>query len=404
MRDQYPPRLPLPAADSPLPWEGSLFGDSAGRRTRADSGFTYWGYNEFHVPANVSGGISTAINPLNRTFGAADIDFEKLGWGEGGQFRISAFAYAGKNIGDHVGSPYNPSTLYQEPDVKLFQLYYGQWFADKQLHLKIGRIGANSDGDIAANTIGNTFDNVGYDGAPGHMYFNNRAFGTSGIAQWGARLRIEPQKRDYSVVLGVYNSSETFGELSSPDEHGLNFGFDPGDSTMVAGEFRYDLNKDPGDTGLPGRYRVGALYDTGELDRLDDSGQTKSGNFALYMLFDQMVYREKEDPDQGLWTFLQFSMNPDQAINPIPYFASWGLVYQGLFPGRDKDVTGFGNYYSWNSDNISGNLEVNFSLVHSFYITSWLQIGPEIQYIHHPGGTGDIDDALILNIMTIVLF
>jgi porin len=81
-----------------------------------------------------------------------------------------------------------------------------------------------------------------------------------------------------------------------------------------------------------------------------------------------------------------------------------GLVYQGLFPGRDKDVTAFGNYYNWLSDNISGDLEVQFDLVHSFYITSWLQIGPEIQYIHHPGGTGDIANSLILNIQTIVTF
>jgi porin len=321
---------------------------------------------------------------------------------EGGT--VSGFAYAGDNIGDFVGSPYNPSTLYQEQDFKLFQLYYGQWFFDKQAHLKIGRIGANSDGDFAANSIGNIFDSVGYDGAPGNMYFNNRAFGTSGIAQWGARLRIVPHNSDYTVGFGVYNTSETFAELSDPDENGMNFGFDPGESLMVASEFVYNLNKDPGDTGLPGRYRAGVLYDTGDLDRLDDPGQTKSGNFALYMQFDQMVYRERGDPEQGLWSFLQFSMNPDQDINPFPYFASWGLVYVGLFPGRDKDVTAFGNYYNENSDDIPGNTEVQFDLLHLFNVTSWLQIGPEIQYIHRPGGTGDIDDALILNLQTFVSF
>jgi porin len=116
-----------------------------------------------------------------------------------------------------------------------------------------------------------------------------------------------------------------------------------------------------------------------------------------------MIYRER-DKRQGLWAFTQFSTNPDEDINPFPYFASWGLLYNGLFPGRDKDVTAFGNYYNFNSKHIPGNTEVQFDLVHLFNFKPWLQIGPEIQYIHRPGGTGDIDDALILNLQTIVWF
>ena len=399
-----PPGSPLPPPDSPLPWQTSLYGDTPGRKSLADSGFTFWGFEEFRPIANVSGGLKTAIRPLNRTFAAANLDFEKLGWGEGGQFRASFTTYIGKNIGEDVGgTPYNPSTLYQESDIKLYQLYYGQWFADKQAHVKIGRISANEDGDFAANSIADIFDSVGYNGAPGNTYINNRAFSTVGIASWGARLRVMPDDRDYTIGFGVYNTSEDFGEISDPDEHGMNFGFDPSEAVMVAGEFVYDLNQDPGDTGLPGRYRVGALYDTGELDRLDGAGQ-KDGNWAFYMLFDQMVYQESPGSNEGLWVFTQFSMNPDEAINPYPYLGSWGLVYQGLFPGREKDTTAFGNYYNFSSNRISGNSEVQFDLLHNFYITSWFSIAPEIQYIIRPGGTGDIDNALVLNVQFMLLF
>ena len=399
-----PPGSPLPAPDSPLPWQTGLFGDSPGRKSLADRGFTFWGFEELHVPANISGGLNTDIKPLNRTFAGANLDTGKLGWWEGGQFRASFTTYIGKNIGEDVGgTPYNPSTLYQERDIKLYQLYYGQWFADKQAHVKIGRISANEDGDFAANSIADIFDSVGYNGAPGNMYVNNRAFSTVGISSWGARLRVEPEDRDYSMRFGIYNTSEDFGAISDPDEHGMNFGFDPGESLMVASEFVYELNKDPGDTGLPGRYRFGAMYDTGDLDRLDGTGQ-KDGNLALYLLFDQMVYQESPGSREGLWVFTQFSTNPDEAINPYPYFASWGLVYQGLFPGRENDVTAFGNYYNFSSSHISGNREVQFDLLHSFNITSWLSIAPEIQYIIRPGGTGDIDNAWVLNLQTMITF
>ena len=399
-----PPGIPLPAADSPLPWEEGLLADNQGRRYLADRGITFFAWNEFHVPANVSGGIDTAIRPINRTFAAGNVDFEKIGWWKGGQFRSSFTTYYSKdNINDFVGSNYNPSTIYQENDVKLFQLYYGQWFLNKQAHVKIGRIGANNE-DFVYNNLGMYFDSVGYNDAMGNMYSNNRAFTTTGIAQWGARLRVEPHDRDYSMRFGVYNTSETLAELSDPGESGMNFGFDPGEAMMFAGEFMYELNKDPGDTGLPGRYRVGSLYDTGELDRLDAPGRTRDGNFAFYLLIDQMIYPERKNKSQGLWAFIQFSMNPDQDINAFPYFASWGLVYNGLFPGREEDVTAFGNYYSFNSDHIPGNREVQFDLVHLFNIKPWLQIGPEIQYIHRPGGTGDIDDALLINLQTMVTF
>ena len=47
---------------------------------------------------------------------------------------------------------------------------------------------------------------------------------------------------------------------------------------------------------------------------------------------------------------------------------------------------------------------MQFDLVHNFNITPWFSIAPEIQYIIHPGGTGDIDDALVLNLQTIITF
>ena len=122
------------------------------------------------------------------------------------------------------------------------------------------------------------------------------------------------------------------------------------------------------------------------------------------MLFDQMVYRESPKSHEGLWAFTQFSMNPDEEINPYPYLASWGLVYNGLFPGRENDYTGFANYYNFSSSHIPGDVEVQFDLTHTFNITKSLSIAPEIQYVIQPGGTGDIDNALILNLQMMLTF
>ena len=204
-------------------------------------------------------------------------------------------------------------------------------------------------------------------------------------------------------------------DLANPDSHGMNFRFRPDEGTLFASEVMYKRNRDEGDTGLPGRYLAGFLYDTATFDRLDRPGDTDRGKFCFYMAADQMIYREggccrhgSPDSDQGLFVFATFVTNPqplagDGPIN-YPYFASWGMNYKGLFPGRDNDWTSIGNYYNVSSKYVPGDLEVQFDVAHTFVIKPWCQVSPEIQYIVDPGGTGQIPDALILNLQTVLIF
>ena len=70
----------------------------------------------------------------------------------------------GQNLADELATPYNPSTLYQEPDTKFNQLLFGQYFWDKQAHVKIGRIAANYQ-DFDDAPFGWSLASVGYDAA-----------------------------------------------------------------------------------------------------------------------------------------------------------------------------------------------------------------------------------------------
>ena len=409
-----PPGFPFPPADSPLGWEGAMLGNSALRHNLAERGVTFLGINQMFSPANVAGGLRTEIDPTNRFVGALNLDFEKMCGLNGSQFRLSFARNDGNNLAEDVGTPYNPSTLYQPADTRLWQMYVGQWFWDRQAHVKIGRISANNE-DFLWTPFGFAFASVGYDAGPGPIYLNNPGFGAEPIAQWGARLRVEPDGSDMVYRFGVYNSSEKFLDLANPDSHGMNFRFRPDEGTLFASEVMYKRNRDEGDTGLPGRYLAGFLYDTATFDRLDRPGDTDRGKFCFYMAADQMIYREggccrhgSPDSDQGLFVFAAFVITPqplagDGPIN-YPYFASWGMNYKGLFPGRDNDWTSIGNYYNVSSKYVPGDLEVQFDVAHTFVIKAWCQVSPEIQYIVDPGGTGQIPDALILNLQTVLIF
>jgi porin len=80
------------------------------------------------------------------------------------------------------------------------------------------------------------------------------------------------------------------------------------------------------------------------------------------------------------------------------------MNYTGLFPGRDNDALYFGNYYSFNSKYNPGNLETQFEASYMFHITPWFEIGPDVQYFVRPGGTGTIDNALVVGFQSLINF
>ena len=90
------------------------------------------------------------------------------------------------------------------------------------------------------------------------------------------------------------------------------------------------------------------------------------------------------------------SVFPRTELNTFPYFYESGLIYHGLFPGRDNDITTLGIAYGQYSSKLAGTYETVFEVGHKFQITPWLGLHPDFQYILRPGGTGKIPDAMVL--------
>jgi porin len=404
---------PFPPISGNLGWEGGMLSDWARRKEMADSGVTFLGVNQTMGLGNPSGGTSSEFEVVNRFVLQFHFDLEKLFSWSGSEFVVSGSRNDGKNLGDNVGTPYNPSTLYQPPATRLWQLYFGQFFHDEQVHLKIGRVSANNN-DFAYTPFEFGFASAAYDSASTAMFQNYKGFGGEPIAQWGARLAIQQHERDDYLRLGFYNADPPAfagdDALARPSVNGLDFRFNPGDGAVFLAEYGYRLNQDPEDSGLPGTYKIGSIYDTSPFDRFDFEDETKRGLWGVYLQADQMVYREggggkaARISDQGLTLWGSVGLHPDQKVAAFPYYISWGMTYKGLFPGRDNDDTYFGNYYSKNSKYNGGGTEVQLEASHIFHFFPWLQIGPTIQYVFRPGGTGTIDDALILGFQALIVF
>jgi porin len=392
--------LAAPArADGPLPWKGSGSGDWNGQRTHLDEdfGLTFWFLEDVVAQQNVRGGVSKGGAVTSRAVLEVNFQFEPLTPLKGSEIQVSAAWTVGTNVQDSVGSLLSSTGNWRPASMRLFELYWGQSFADEQVNFKIGRINFCNAAAFWGAYLDGAISN-GYYCNPGGIYLNQPVPANSvwPIATWGARIKIEPKKQDFVFFLGVYNGSQADTQMNA-SEHGVDFRLNLFESTFVLGEFLYKLNQDPEDHGLPGNYRIGGMYDSGSFARLDDSTQTRRGNPGYYLIGDQMLFRERNSnsKDQGLYGMANFVHNPRTAFNLAPYWVSAALYYKGAIPHRDADTINFGFYYASLSPDSALDYELQFRVYYTFQFTPWFFMSPHAQIFKKPGG-GQLPNAVVL--------
>ena len=242
----------------------------------------------------------------------------------------------------------------------------------------------------------------------------------------------------------------SYPQATGTGNHGLafqGFGPDPSQNGLFAiGETGFTPKI--GLSKLPGKYAFGVFYY--EQDNASFFGAHYSGFYGFYWQVDQMLFREpsheepaslaKTPPDrrsvadgdsgkslsepvpaiksklsnQGLYLFSLFTYAP-KYNNILPFYFHTGLVYKGLIPTRDNDqlmaVFGFGQYSisniqafqregNVNQPNYTAVLEVAYRI----QINKWAFFQPYLQYITQPNGTGEIENATILDFETGIAF
>ncbi len=294
----------------------------------------------------------------------------------------------------------------------MFEVAFEQELFAERLSVLIGRIaaaGTSTVDDFLGLPLAINFLNpaVGFNGIPANI----PGFSFYPGATWGARLRFTPS-RAWSVAAGVYNSAAN--PLDPSDSNLLGSALGRSVSTSI--DFSFDgevflitelTYKHHPDAAGPGVYKISAYYDSSRfLDLTNPFSAGSRGNHGFYILAEQMVYRESHvAPRQGLTPFVGVIVAPSKRRNLLPLYIKGGLIYQGLFARRDYDITTFGvTYARFNSDIPGLGDRYWYEWTHLFVVTAWLMIRPDIQYIVHPGGTGQIDNVLAFGTQFILTF
>ena len=189
---------------------------------------------------------------------------------------------------------------------------------------------------------------------------------------------------------------------------------------------------------LPGIYNLGVLFNNArQKDLYAGKSQVQGASdlqgyrehrrsWFLYAGFNQQLSRHQDDAARGL--SLSWSMSlADQRTNPLQLVNALSLRYQGPFDARPEDGVGLG--FSWiklsrsyrhnqaalnQAEGIDDyrdpryhpqpDYAANAELYYRIKAASWLQIQPDLQYWHRPGGLKTTQDAWVTGLKTTVTF
>jgi porin len=416
------PEAPRPRYDVSTNVSGDWFG---ARTWLAERGVTVRGGYAMEVMANPVGGRQQGETYVHNVSLEANFDLDRLLGVPATTFRLGGSQRTGNSLSqEDIGNAISVQQLYGGGQrIRLVQAQFITSLFEDRLNLAYGRLAATED--FLTSPLYCQFITNGICGQPPSPFFNLPDGITAyPAAVWGVRAKAKPAPETY-VQAGVYDGDVAQRNDAGEDnnKHGTNLTF--GDNgALILSEVGY--TPEQGLFALPGHYKLGGYYHTGDFRNVAEDvdggnrfvsgrpGDGFSGNSGVYLLLDQTVYREAGTRSQGLTLFSVFVYSPDDEHNVIPYYASAGMIYEGLIASRPSDKTAFGVHNAWFSDALSDaraeaglerqDTETTLELNHQVQITPAVYVRPAVQYVITPNGQDDIDNAFVVGFEASILF
>jgi porin len=440
--------------------------DPGGLRTRLEQEgiqftFTYYG----DLFANASGGVKRGPGYDGRFGTIIDADLEKLAGWSGAKFHASFHQIHGSEFSAvNLENLMTVSGIEAAPSTRLFNLWIEQKLGSYG-DLRVGQFTAAQEFLVSQNA--NLFVNSTF----GWPVLNAQDLPSGGPAYPeatpGVRLAFTPNEQ-LTVKAAIFNGDPAGPGAGNPVERDpFGLAFRVRDPPLLIAELAYAYNQptsgsspeNPHQEGmraaarqsqrsgaaasdLPGTIKFGVWVHTERFadQRFDAQGGLlaasggpplqHAGNFGVYGMIDQMLWRAPGGAsDRGLNFFLRASAAPSDR-NPIDLYADGGFTFKGPFVSRPDDIVGLGVAFGRISPRaaahdrdvavLSGtpmpirDFEAAVELTYQVQIAENWSVQPNIQYIVHPGGNvpdpldpsgrSPIRNATVLGMRTMLKF
>ena len=426
---------PAPATTTDIWTQKWLLGDWGGARTRLEEEkgvkFDFHYFGDFLYAANAryqDGGAG-----WNRVRGTMDIDFGKLAGWKGWTFHVTGLWQGGPNLGaDYLGSISNPSTLVSVRATMLDSYWLAYAMLDGKVTVRFGQ-----------------FASMDYYGLPPWIWhymmeplsygFNNRG---NDYASWdpasgpAGQILVTPNPHWY------YSFAYTSGNRNPYQQNPTGFEYVKHNSGVLSDAVGFTFNQ-PGtgkvakEKNYTGQYEVGSTYNGGKFANQFCSPTARipgcpsagsiyytnplyfspnTGNYVVYFMGDQAVYRPKAGSNVGLDLVGGMAFSPNTPYNFVNRNALLGLQYNGPISSRPNDSVNFGFSYSHVSDKYGQyyaaanptappySSEKAFEVNYLVQLTPYWYVQPTLQWYTDVGGFAKYGTAEAFGFRTKVTF
>ncbi len=402
-----------------------LFGDLWGFRTLLSRfGMSLSLQETSEVLGNATGGTQQGATYDGLTQAVLQLDTARAFGLPGGLLNVSGLNVHGINLSlENLSSLQTASGIEAEDGFRFWEIWYDQKFYDdsgvSRLDLKLGQQSLDQEFMDSSNAA----------------YFVNTMFGwpmlpsadlpgggpAYPLSDLGARLQWKPTD-SVKILAGVFNGApnpNAGADSQMDDPYGLSFPLNGG--VLAIAEIQYSFPS-LGDMvysdkpALSGTYRLGAWYNTENFadERYDDQGlsladpnsdgnpQNHMGDYSIYAVGDQMIWRSEKDPNRTLSLFARAMWAPADR-NYIDFSANFGFVLKDPFAYRTDDIFGLGMGYAHVSPAVAGlasdaggfnpgtfnpqpSGETFIEATYQYFVFPWFQLQPDLQYVFNPAG------------------
>ena len=387
----------------------TLLGDWGGLRPLLDNyGISFTLNQTSDYLGNTRGGIKQGFVYDGLLDLELDINLDKaIDW-QGGKIHLTGYGIQGRNLStQNIGNLMTASNVESEPALaKVGEFWLEQRLMDDRFRLRGGLLEA--DRYYMMSPTANVFVNSTF-GFPDSWEANMPGGGPGYPNAAPGALASFDFNDDWKLTASVMNGSPV-GPSTSSTSYGTDFPV--GDGVLSWMEAAYTPNLKLGNSTLPGNYKLGGWYNSASVNNVTQSSSGRSfsnpintsyrGQYAIYGLIDQTVWREAGSETQGLSAFTRVTYNPQTDRNLVTWYFDAGLAYVGLFDGRPEDVLGLGFGWAKFSPDLNGPIAAQNStsgtqtplvkpeslieLTYQAPINPWLTLQPFLQYSINPGG------------------
>ncbi len=319
---------------------GHLFGDWGGERTHlVERGVSF----DFQYVSDSLWNIKS-VQPerfasWNRFRGTVDIDFGKLIGQQGLYFHATALWQAGGNLGTYLGLLTSPSGMSSMNTCRLDSWWFEKRWLDERVAARVGQFAGQDFYGAQHYAASFIFEPMGY--ALGNLFNDYEVFDPPSTP--AAEVRVVPMHNFYVKSMVLAGVRAPFSQNPTglvPQFNGIpvsvsEIGFTPGKkATSVRAFDNVESRK-----GYSGLYQFGASYNPGKFTTA--SGVPQSGNYLLYWMANQALWRVDSKEARGLDGTIAFDWSPGN-INRNNTMLTAGLRFNEPLPLRIHNTMSLG--------------------------------------------------------------